>query len=159
MEGRGTVFAPRMHSRGICSSPFEVLTSVSYSGHVPKIQRSPKNDHPNRMVIPSDEPERGISRIAVVVYIVRILAKKLVLLDRPSPQLPPFRMHPPRKGYQQDALFAGNKVEFSPLYKVHRERAIFLVTFRPYRFSTRKQPQAKSRGICTCRTKELSILK
>jgi hypothetical protein len=85
--------------------------------------------------------------------------QKLIPLNLTNYQLPLFRMHPPRKGYQQDALFAGNKVEFSPLYKVHRERAIFLVTFRPSRFSTPKQPQTKSRGICTCKTKELSILK
>jgi hypothetical protein len=30
--------------------------------------------------------------------------------------------HLPRKGYQQDALFAGNKVELSPVNKVERER-------------------------------------
>jgi hypothetical protein len=32
--------------------------------------------------------------------------------------------HPSRKGYQQDALFAGNKDELSPVNKVHRERGI-----------------------------------
>src|SRR6266581_3996713 len=99
-------------------------------------------------------PLRRISHIAVMSrrFSTR---QKLIPLNLTNYQLPLFRMHPPRKGYQQDALFAGNKVELSPLYKVHRERAIFLVTFRPDRFSTRKQPQTKSREICTCKTKEL----
>jgi len=103
-------------------------------------------------------PLRRISHIAVMSrrFSTR---QKLIPLNLTNYQLPLFRMHPPRKGYPQDALFAGNKVELSPLYKVHRERAIFLVTFRPSRFKTRKQPQPKSREICTCKTKELSILK
>jgi hypothetical protein len=33
--------------------------------------------------------------------------------------------HPPRKGYPQDALFAGNKVELSPPNKVAREGSAF----------------------------------
>jgi hypothetical protein len=35
---------------------------------------------------------------------------------------------PPRKGYQQDALFAGNEVELSPVNKVHAsERSLFAI--------------------------------
>ena len=130
---------------------------------------SPKNGDAISIAILREHRERGaqfalrmpLRRISHIAVMWRRFSarQKLIPLNLTNYQLPLFRMHPPRKGYQQDALFAGNKVELSPLYKVHRERAIFPVTFRPSRFKTRKQPQPKSREICTCKTKELSILK
>ncbi len=84
-------------------------------------------------VVPSDKPERGISHVAVMPRRFST-CEKLTLLNRRNHQTSLFRMHLPRKDYQQvrfsdsggvrrtpetgDALFAGNKVELRGVNKV-----------------------------------------
>ena len=59
-----------------------------------------------------------------------ILLKKLLPLARPNHQALLFRMDLPRKGYQQDALFAGNRVELSPFSFSHARKPMCYKPFR-----------------------------
>src|SRR6266566_6530459 len=82
--------------RAVCA-PDALAEDLSYSGHVAKIQRSPKINPPQ----PHELPVALISNA-------------------------------PRKGCQQDALFAGNKWSSRRFTKsIVSERSFFLVTFRP----------------------------
>jgi len=67
-----------------------------------------------------------------------ILLKKLLPLARPNHQALLFRMDLPRKGYQQDALFAGNRVELSPFSFSHARKPMFELS--PFSFSHARKP-------------------
>jgi hypothetical protein len=83
------------------------------------------------MLVPSDEPARrpppdGTSSIRFHLSLFTRALKRASDQDA----RPVFRRSHrlPRKGYQQDALFAVNKDELSPVNEVHRERGISLTT-------------------------------
>jgi hypothetical protein len=63
------------------------------------------------MLVPSEHRERGTSLIRVLMLVPSSGESHYLL----------------RKGYQQDALFAVNKDELSPVNEVHRERGTSLI--------------------------------